>query len=268
MRDDDLLKVEKEGSVAWLSINRPEKRNALNMAFFSRLAEVMLDVDSDPDVRAVVIKGEGKCFAVGLDMNEAANLALDASVTGREELRKKILDLQESINAIERCCKPVIAAVHGYCLGGGIDITSACDVRIASKDAVFSIRETKVAIIADMGTLQRMPAIIGQGWFRDLALTGRDFSAEEALEMGFITRICETRDELVAEARKLAEEIAANSPLTVAGTKEVINYTRDHGMEASLQFVAQKNAVLLHSQDLAEAVRAFLEKRPPEFKGK
>jgi len=178
------------------------------------------------------------------------------------------LDLQETINTIERCSKPVIAAVHGYCLGGGIDISSASDLRIASKDAVFSIRETKVGIIADMGTLQRMPAIIGQGWFLDLALTGRDFSAEEALQMGFITRICETREELIAEARRLAEEIAANSPLTVSGTKEVINYTREHGVNASLQFVAQKNAVLLYSEDLREAVGAFLEKRPSQFKGK
>ena len=176
--------------------------------------------------------------------------------------------LQESVNLIERCRKPVIAAVHGYCIGGGIDMTSACDIRMASKDAMFAIAETKVAITADMGTLQRLPSIIGQGWTRELALSGRFFTAAEALQMGYVTRVCEDRESLYEEARKLALEIAANSPLAVEGTKDVLNYSRDNGIYPGLDYVAQKNAVLLPSEDLGEALKAFQEKRAPEFKGK
>ena len=271
MSEPDLLKVEKEGPVAWLIINRPEKRNALNMAFFSRLSERMIELDGDPEVRVVVIKAEGPSFALGMDLEEASDQSRSifqiAGVDDREHLRRKIIELQESINLIERCRKPVIAAIHGHCVGGGIDIISACDIRMASKDAVFSIAETRMAIIADMGTLQRLPTIIGQGWFRDLALTGRFFSADEAMQMGLVTRLCDTREELQAAARKLAQEIAANSPLAVEGTKEVILYTRDNGVFPGLSYVAQKNAAVLVSEDLMEAFHAFLEKRRPQFKG-
>ena len=162
----------------------------------------------------------------------------------------------------------MIAAIHSHCIGGGIDLISACDIRIATEDAVFSIRETPMGIIADLGTLQRLPFIIGHGWFRELALTGRNFSAQEALQMGLITRLCADREALYAEAEKLADRIAACPPLTVQGTKEVILYSRDNGIDAGLQYVAQKNAAALPSEDVVEAVTAFMEKRKPVFKGK
>ena len=270
MGDTDLLKIEKKGHIAFLTLNRPEKRNALNMAFFPRLHELVSQVDEDTEVRVVVIRAEGPSFSLGMDLAEASggDLFTVGSVADREQLRRKILQMQEYVNIIERCRKPVIAAVHGHCLGGGLDIITACDIRIASKDAIFSIAETRIAIIADMGTLQRLPTIIGQGWFRELALTGRFFTADEALQMGLVTRICENRDKLNEEAQKLAEEIAANSPLTVQGTKDVMNYTRDNGVYPGLEYTAQKNAALLVSEDLNEALQAFMEKRPPKFKGR
>ncbi len=172
------------------------------------------------------------------------------------------------MTAIEKCRKPVIAAIQGHCIGGGVDLTSACDIRIATKDAIFSIRETRIGIIADIGTLQRVPYIIGQGWFRELALTGRDWSAEEALKMGYITRLCENSNALFEEARKLAEEIANLAPLAVQGIKDVVNYSRDHGVHQGLEYVAQKNAALIPNEDMIEAVSAFLEKRKPRFKGR
>jgi enoyl-CoA hydratase len=172
------------------------------------------------------------------------------------------------LTSIERCSKPVIAAIHSHCIGGGIDLISACDIRIATEDAVFSIRETPMGIIADLGTLQRLPDIIGHGWFRELALTGRNFSAAEALQMRLVTRLCANRDELYAEAKNLADRFAACPPLTVQGTKEVILYSRDNGIDAGLQYVAQKNAAALPSEDVVEAVTAFMEKRKPSFKGK
>lgn len=269
MTDDKMVVIEREGHVAWLVINRPRQMNAMSMALFADLRDAMRRLEEDADIRAVVIRAEGRCFTVGLDLKEAAeDLIPNATVAGREHLRKKVHDLQECVTVFERCRKPVIAAIHGLCYGAGVDISSACDIRIAAKNAVFSIRETKVAIIADLGTLQRMPYIVGQGWFRELALTGRDFTAEEAFQMGFVTHICEDRDALYARAGDLAREIAANSPLAVEGTKEVINHTRDHGISAGLEYVAQKNAVVLYSDDLKEAMKAFSEKRPPVFTGR
>lgn len=164
--------------------------------------------------------------------------------------------------------QPVIAAVHGHCMGGGVDLISACDIRIATSGAIFSIRETRMAIIADLGTLQHLPLIIGDGWFRELALTGRDFTGDEALKIGFITHLCEDRDILYKEAERLAGEIAACSPLAVQGVKDVVLHSRDCGVYAVLEYVAQKNASLLQSDDVMEAFRAFKERRPPEFKGK
>lgn len=268
MSNNSPFKIEKDGYITWLTLNRPERRNAMNLAFFEALIQLFEGFDKDPDVRVVIIKAEGKSFSAGTDLPELASLLQGNGADFREEIRKKIIHFQEGMNAIEKCRKPVIAAVHSHCIGGGVDLISACDIRMATSDALFSIRETRVAIIADLGTLQRLPHIIGHGWFRELALTGRDFSADEALRMGFITRLCEDRDSLYEEARRLATEIAACSPLTVQGVKEVILYSRDHGVHPGLEYVAQKNASLLPSEDLKEAFQAFMQKRPPEFKGR
>jgi len=262
------FKVEKDGHIGWLILNRPEKRNTMNDAFFEGLTRHFREFDEDPDVRVVIIRAEGKSFTAGIDLVEMAPMLQGKGVDFREGLRKNILKFQESMNAIEKCRKPVIAAVHSHCIGGGVDLLSACDIRMATRDALFSIRETRIAIIADLGTLQRLPHIIGHGWFRELALTGRDFSAEEALKMGLITRLYEQRDTLYEEAGKLAAEIASCPPLTVQGVKDVILYNRDHGLRAGLEYVAQKNAAHLPSEDLMEAFQAFMEKRTPEFKGK
>lgn len=268
MSEEKPFIVEKKGHVAWLIMNIPEKRNAMGLAFFSEIVNHFEEFDNDPEVRAVVIKGEGTCFTAGIDLAGLASLVTDGGADSRENLRKTILKGQEAASCIEKCTKPVIAAVHSHCIGGGVDLISACDIRMASKDALFSIRETRLAVIADVGTLQRLPHIIGHGWFRDLALTGRDFDAEEALKMGFITRICEDREDLFQQADQLATEIAGLAPLAVQGTKDVLLYSRDNGIYPGLQYVAQKNAAALISEDAMEAIAAFIEKRDPVFKGK
>ena len=268
MNEAKAINVEIDGHVAWLNLCRPERRNAMGMTFFKELTEHFRRIDEDSTVRAVVIRAEGKSFTAGLDLMEAGAMLIGNGADDREHLREKILELQESNNAIERCRKPVVAAVHGHCLGGGVDLLSACDIRLASADALFSIRETRIAIIADLGTLQRLPHIIGHGWFRELALTGRDFTADEALQMGFVTRVCENRDALIEAAGDLAQEIAGLAPFTVQGVKEVINYSRDNGVYSGLTYVAQKNAAAMPSEDLMEAVTAFMEKRDPVFQGK
>ncbi len=265
MSDQEPLKVERDGHVAWLILNRPEKRNTMNQAFFAGMVEQFARFDADPEVRVVIVRAEGKSFTGGLDLAGGIEMPPEGAGYRKESFRRWIMELQESMTAIERCRKPVIAAIHSHCIGGGVDLTSACDFRFATRDAVFSIRETKMAMIADVGTLQRLPTIIGQGWFRELALTGRNFTAEEAYHMGFVNRICEDREQLYAETKKTADEIAALSPVTVQGTKEVILFNRDHGIQAGLAYVAQKNAAILPNDDLLEAIQAFLEKRPPKF---
>jgi enoyl-CoA hydratase len=268
MNETSYFKVEVDNHIAWLTLNRPDKRNTMGLAFFEEI-EILFDgFDRDPDIRVVIIKAEGKSFSAGTDLEEAAKLLGQGSANGRESMRKEILALQQSFTKIEKCRKPVIAAVHSHCIGAGVDMICACDIRLATADAIFSIRETRMGIIADAGTLQRLPHIIGHGWFRELALTGRDFTVQEALQMGLVTRICDDPPTLYAEAEKLAAQIAACPPLTVQGTKEVILYSRDNGIEAGLQYVAQKNAAALPSEDLIEAVSAFMEKRRPVFKGK
>jgi enoyl-CoA hydratase len=262
------LAVEKDGFIAWLVLNRPEKRNTMNEALFADLKRRFEDLDKDPDVRVVIVKAQGKSFTAGLDLVEMAPSLQGTGAYGREEIRRQVLSAQESFNAIEKCRKPVIAAAHSHCIGGGVDLLSACDIRIAGRDAVFSIRETRIAIIADLGTLQRLPFIIGHGWFRELALTGRDFTAEEALKIGFITHLCEDRDALYAKALAIAREIAACSPLAVQGVKDVILHSRDRGVYPGLEYVAQKNAALLPSEDMMEAFQAFTQKRTPDFKGR
>ncbi len=268
MESESSFRVEKNNHVAWLILNRPKQRNTMTMEFFEEIRRLFEAFDADDDVRVVVIRAEGKSFTAGLDLVAAQSLLGDGSAVYREGLRRKIVKLQESMTAIEKCRKPVIAAIHGYCIGGGVDLTSACDIRLAARDAVFSIRETRIGIIADIGTLQRVPYIVGEGWFRELALTGRDWTAEEALKMGYITRLCENSQSLFEEARKLAEEIAGLPPLAVQGIKEVANYSRDNGIQRGLEYVAQRNAALVPNDDMIEAVAAFLEKRAPNFRGR
>lgn len=269
MAEYETIRVEQKGHVAYLFLNRPEKHNAMKLAFFDEMATQFKIFDRDPSIHVIVIKGEGKSFTVGLDLFDAGPnlLGTDTGAAARETLRLRILELQEGMSNVEKCRKPVIVAAHGLCMGGAIDLMSACDIRLASRDAVFSIRETRIAIIADVGTLQRLPHIIGQGWARELALTGRDFTAEDALNMGFITHLCESREELYLKAEQIADEIAACAPLTVQGTKDVMNYSRDNGVYRGLEYVAQKNAAAVMSEDLTEAVSAFMEKRKPSFKG-
>jgi len=162
----------------------------------------------------------------------------------------------------------VIAAIHGWCIGGGLDLASACDIRLASADAKISLRETKIAIVADLGSLQRVPTLIGQGLTRELAFTGRDIGAEEAKAIGLVNHVYADKDALWAAADALAAQIAANAPLTVRGVKQVLDYSRDHSIDDGLNYVAAWNSAFMASEDLGEAVAAFMNRREPTFKGK
>ena len=182
--------------------------------------------------------------------------------------RTEILRLQASVTSVADCRLPVIAAVHGYCIGGGVDLIAACDIRLSSADALFSVREAKLAIVADLGSLQRLPAIIGRGHVAELAFTGKDISAARAESIGLVNQVSADADAVVADARALAAEIAANSPLAVQGTKAVLAAGEGRSVTEGLEYVATWNAGFLASDDLVEAMAAFMEKRPAVFTGR
>jgi enoyl-CoA hydratase len=261
------MKLVKEDRIGNLILSRPERLNAMDRGFFRSMKECLETIEEDEGIWVVIISAEGKAFSAGTDLKELGELMAGVGAKDRARMRKVIRELQEGFNAVERCTRPVIAAIHGYCLGGGVDLISACDIRIATRDAVFSIRETRVAIIPDLGTVQRLPHIIGHGYFRELALTGRDFGAEEALRYGLVTHVLGDREALLSKAREIAQEILACPPLTVRALKEAIIFSRENGTMAGLDLVAHMNAHQIPSEDIFEAMAAFREKRRPQFKG-
>ena len=244
------------------------------------LPRAMAVLSGDSTVRVVVVAAEGPHFSVGLDLKAMGSMLAGggggdsgggarASMAARAHSgRAEVLRLQNAITAVARCPKPVIAAVHGYCIGGGVDLIAACDIRLASSDAVFSVRETKVAIVADLGSLQRLPAIIGAGHLAELAFTGKDVSAERAKEIGLVNDVAVDVEGVHKAAQTLAAEIAANSPLAVQGTKAVLAANDGRTVAEGLDYVATWNAGMLASDDLTEAMTAFMEKRPPKFTGR
>lgn len=269
---DEALRVERKDGVAEVVLLGPGKGNAMGPAFFRELPRVFEALDRDDGVRAVVIRGEGGVFTFGLDLKAMAPALLPHVTPGnlageRLRLLDMIRDLQQGFDRVERCRKPVIAAIAGPCIGGGVDLAAACDVRLASRDARFSVREVKVAIVADLGSLQRLPRIIGHGHTRELAFTGRDIDAARALRIGLVNDVYDDEARLLEAARALAAEIANNPPLVVQGVKQVLAYGEGKTVEEASRFVAVWNAAFLASNDLAEAMQAFMEKRPPRFTG-
>ncbi len=262
------LRVEKSDSIATVTLSRPEKLNTMNNAFFKDIEDCFKALDDDASVRAIVLCAEGRLFTAGLDLKEAGQTlgtTDDDPARVRERLRRHTVWLQETFSAIENCRQPVIAAIHSCCIGGGIDLVTACDIRLASADAWFGIQEVNVAIVADLGTLQRAGHILSQGILRELAFTGRKFLADEALTHGFINRIFPDRDAVIAAAQDMANEIATKSPLAVTGTKHVLNHARDHTVKDGLDYVAAWNSGQIIGEDLAKAGMAALSKQQAEF---
>lgn len=264
------LNVTLDGRVAVIELSRPGKANALDLAMWHELRDAMRWLDATPNARVGILRGAGALFTSGIDLALLAGLpaqiADPCAGRAREKLRRIILDLQDTLAAIDRCRKPVIAAVHGPCIGGGVDIVLACDLRYCSADAVFSVREVDVGLTADLGTLQRLPRLIGEGMARELAYTGRNVNGREAREIGLVNRCYDTPGELAAGAGELAAAIAAKSPLAVRGCKEMITYARDHSVADGLNYVATWNAAVLISADLPEALAAARERRAPNFR--
>lgn len=264
--------LEKDGPLAVVYLNRPQKKNAMGPSAWQEPLALFDQLDRDPGVRVIILAGKGDCFCAGIDLaSMVPNLPelLDANQSGATKWRllPKIKELQRGISAIESCRKPVIAAIHGHCLGAGLDMATACDIRICSSDALFSVKEAAVGFVADVGVLQRLPLIVGQGLARELAYTAKTIDANRAKEILLVSEVCPDPQSLLARARKLALEIAENSPLAVQASKEVLNFCVGKSIDDGLSYVASISANIIPSQDLFEAIKAFSEKRPPRFTG-
>lgn len=256
--------------VAHVRFNTPEKANAMVKAFWTEFKEAMYAADADPDVRVVVISGEGKHFTSGLDLSMFGDLQkqllqTDCQARAREALRRNILDMQTTFSAIEQCRKPVIAAVHGACIGGGVDLISACDMRYCTEDAYFTVREIDLGMVADVGTLQRLPKIIAEGVAREMAYTGRNVYGSEAKAVHLVNQCYADKAAMMEDVLQIAQNIASKSPVSIRGTKEMFLFTRDHSVEDGLNYIATWNAAMLFSKDIQEALMAQMQKKKPEF---
>lgn len=258
--------------VAQVTLTGAREGNLLGADFWRELPQVFAEVETDPQVRAVVLTGAGAHFSYGLDLAAFGALLqpllAERGLAGpRNELRQEIGRMQAAITSVAECRKPVIAAIHGWCIGGALDLVSAVDIRYASSAAQFSLREAKVGIVADLGSLQRLPAIVGEGHLREMAYTAEDLDAARAEKIGLVNRVFNTSEETLAAAHETAGRIAHNPPLVVQGVKHVLVQRTADEVAGGLRYLAAWNAAFLPSEDLVEAVGAVMEKREPEFRG-
>ena len=257
--------------IAHVILSRGEELNTMIKDFWAELPNLIDEISNEGKARVILISAEGKHFTAGMDLRNFT----DSDLTGNNEhqglqneaIYRLTKDLQYSFSSLEKSRIPVIVAIQGACVGGGVDLISACDIRYATKDAFFCIQETNLGLVADVGTLQRLPKLIPEGIVRELALTGRKFHADEALKYGLISSISDDQESMMEQAINTAKEIASKSPLAISGIKEVINYSRDHSVDESLNYVALWNAAMKYEDDLKETFIAKMEKREEVFQG-
>ena len=263
------FEVKVEAQVAHVIMNRPDEFNSMTRLFWKELPELIKELDKNAEARVILLQGEGKHFNAGMDL---ANFAPSDSkgpkkdpARMREVFYHEVLELQDAFTALEECRMPTIAAIQGACVGGGIDMVAACDLRYCSSDAFFKIAEVDIGIAADVGTLQRLPTLIPIGAARELAYTGRKFLADEALSLGFMNKVFDSHESLMEEATKVAKEIASKSPLVTRVIKKQINYARDHSVKDALDYHAVWNSALLSHQDMESAMKGYIEKSQADF---
>lgn len=270
----ECFEIEVVDKVGLVTMTRPERSNSMIPSFWSELPAIVDELSDGGAVRAMVLAAQGKNFCSGMDLevfgsNDTVGGSGDKPKGHRsrrnEQFRSTALKLQDTFTALERARMPVLSAIQGACVGGGIDMVSATDMRYATEDAWFSIHEINIGMTADVGTLQRMPKLVPEGIVRELAYTGRRWSAQEAQAAGFVNAVFPDHDTLLDAVMNVAGEIASKSPMAVWGTKQTMHYTRDHTVADGLEFIANWNAAMFDTDDMAEAFKASLEKRSPEF---
>ena len=271
--DYTCFNFELKGHIAHVSLSRGKQLNTMTKAFWSELPHLIDSISDQGDARVILLSAEGKHFCAGMDLanfseGETKKDSLKANLGRKNEASYRVTrDLQYTISCLEKARMPVIAAIQGACIGGGVDMVSACDIRYATNDAFFCIQEINIGMAADVGTLQRLPYLIPEGIVRELAYTGRRFTADEALRYGLVNAVFDTHEAAIDNALSVAGEIADKAPLAVTGAKEVLNYNRDHTVEESLNYTALWNSAMNFSDDMMEAFKSKTENRDPEYKG-
>lgn len=264
----EAFEVTCDNSIAHITLKRPDEYNSMNKAFWAELPMIVRALDNTAEVRAIVLSSTGKHFTAGMDLGVFAGMAQGEQVEdarAAEALRRLVLHLQDSFNALEQVRIPILSAVQGACIGGGVDMICATDSRYCTEDSYFVVKETQLGIVADLGTLQRLPKLIPEGLARELAYTSRKFTAKEALQAGFVNAVFPDQASMLEAVMGVAQSITANSPLTVAGTKHVLNYSRDHSVSDALEYMATWQAGMFRPTDLQEAMMAGAEKRDAQF---
>jgi len=259
-----------EAGVAHIRMTRPEAMNTMNKDFWRELPAIVRDIDDNARARCIVISSTGKHFCAGMDLSVFANVGdrdgapVDRHVAG-ESFRRHVHHLQDTFTCLDEARMPVIAAIHGGCIGGAVDFTSACDIRYCTEDAFFTIMEINIGMTADVGTFPRLCKLIPEGWVRELAYTGRRLPAQRAREIGLVNEVLPDHEAVVAHALATAREIASKSPLAVAGSKVMINYARDHTIKDALDYIALWQVGMFSGPHMAETFAARQEKREPVF---
>ena len=264
--------LEIESNIANIILSRPEQLNSMSRKFWVELPEILEEVNRNSEIRVLIISSTGKHFCAGMDLsafdNGVANIPKEKRPDNArigEALYRSAKELQEYISKLEKIRVPVIAAIHGGCIGGAVDLVTACDIRLATSDAFFCIQEINIGMAADVGTLQRLPRIIPDSKMRELAYTGRRMLADEAKESGLVSDVYNSKEEMVNAAKEMANEIAKKSPIAIYGLKALMNYSRDHTISDSLDFNALWSGAMLSQRDMEEAIKAFVEKREATF---
>jgi enoyl-CoA hydratase len=267
----DLATYHRDDHVGFITLNRPEKRNALSVSLWNALDKAIGMAGEDTEARVVIVRGAGKSFCAGLDLSP--DNAVIATITGQATASQKVAFYKEvkRIQAIhtrlERLSQPTIAAIHGHCLGAGLELALCCDIRLCSEDTIFALPEATLAIITDVGGLQRLPKVVGQGHAREIAFRGHRFNAEHARAINLVNEVYTGKENLDAKALEMALEIAGNPPFAVQGAKDVFLFNEEVPMDQALDYNAARSSMIMPSEDLFEAVSSYMEKRKGSFKG-
>ncbi len=269
--DNKPVTYHRDGNVGILTLNRPDKRNALNLAIWKSLDSAIGLAEEDKESRVVILRGEGKSFCAGLDLSPENELI--PIITGEPNASQKVRfyelvkELQEIHTRLEKLSTPSIAVIHGHCLGAGLELALCCDIRLCSSDAIFALPEAKLAIITDVGGLQRLPKVVGRGHAREIAFRGHRFDAQHARSINLVNDVYPDKTTLDDKAMEMAREIASNPPLAVQGAKDVFLYNDEVPMDQALDFNAARSSMIMPSEDIFEAMTAYLQKREGKFKG-